>query len=100
MRSAKPLDGLDPVTKPVAEVVVPFDDTEFLPSDVLIRYRDGSTQAVSSIDSFPHAIYKDMTVFMGRFRGTDDAEFVVSITLANSLIEKIARRGKRGASDV
>jgi len=99
MRSSRPIAGTGSISKPIAAIVIPFDETEYLPADVEIRYRDGSTQGVSTVSQFPHNLYPGVTVFMGRF-GSKDEEFVVGITVANVVLEKISRRGKRGVSDV
>lgn len=94
MPSAKPVSR-HAVTKPIAAIVIPFDETEYLPADMEIRFRDGSKLGVSSISQIPHNLYPDITVFRGRF-GEKDEEFIVDITVANVVVDRISRRRKKG----
>ncbi|HSY51176.1 MAG TPA: hypothetical protein VLC46_20385 [Thermoanaerobaculia bacterium] len=95
MPSARQLPGRHAIAKPIAAVVIPFDETEFLPADVEIRYRDGEKQGVSAISQLPHPIYAEVTIFRARF-GEKSEEFIVDITVANAVLDRISRRRKGG----
>jgi hypothetical protein len=85
------------VSKPIAAIVIPFDDTEHLPADIEIQFLDGARMKVESISQIPSTLYPDVTVFRGRF-GSPGEEFVIDITVANSVLDRISRR--RGGDHV
>jgi hypothetical protein len=87
------------ITKPIAAIVIPFDDADRLPADVEIKFRDGTTKSVSHISTEPHLHYPNMTVFRARF-GESGGEFIVDLTVADEVLNRISRRGKGGDASV
>jgi hypothetical protein len=85
------------VTKPIAAIVIPFDDTEHLPADMEIQFLGGARLSVEAISQIQSTLYPDVTIFRGRF-GAPGEELIIDISVAGVVLDRISRR--KGAAYV